>query len=127
MEPIKIEATGTTPAVTFDCNTGELELYGNSRPENIFGFYDPIIDWLKVYAKSPKDKTVFNFKLNYFNSASAKILHGIVNLLEGMKKAGHQVDVNWYYSEGDEESMESGKDYASLVSIPFNFIEVKSM
>jgi hypothetical protein len=127
MEPLQIEATNTTPLVSFDYSVGQLELAGNSRPENIFGFYDPVIDWLKEYAKSPQPKTLFTFKMHYFNSASAKILHGIVNLLSSIQKSGNQVNVNWYYLEGDDESLESGKDYASLVAIPFEFIEVKTM
>lgn len=126
-ELFTIEATNTSPAISFNKKSGELELSGNSRPENIFGFYDPVIEWLREYVKDPAEKTVFNFKLHYFNSASAKILHGFVNLLTTLHKDGKSVDINWFYLEGDDESLESGKDYASLSTIPFNYIEVKTM
>ena len=127
MEPIRIEATNTTPAVSLDQKTGKLELSGNSRPENIFAFYDPIIDWLKIYEAQPCATTSFSFKLHYFNSASAKIIHGIVNLLAQISKAGNTVEIKWHYVDGDDESLESGKDYASLVSVPFQFIREASM
>jgi hypothetical protein len=126
-DTLKIAATNTSPEINFEKGSGVLEISGSSRPENIFGFYDPVIEWLREYAKSPSAKTTFNFKLHYFNSASAKIIHGIVNLLTTIHKAGADISINWYYADGDDESLESGNDYASLSPVPFNFVKVSTM
>jgi hypothetical protein len=126
MEPITIKATNSTPEVSLDNVTGYMGISGTSRPENVFSFYNPIVDWLQEYTKDPNDTTVVSFNLLYFNSSTAQIIHKIVTLTDTLYKNGHQTEVLWYYAEDDEESLEAGQDYQSLVSIPFSFIKTKS-
>jgi len=35
-----------------------------------------------------------------------------------------KIVINWYYEEGDEDILEQGEHISSVVSIPFNFIEI---
>jgi hypothetical protein len=32
--------------------------------------------------------------------------------------------INWYYEEGDEDILERGEYFSSVLNIPFNFIRI---
>jgi hypothetical protein len=119
MEPIKIAGTEDTPTVTLDKDKEIMEISGRSLPEDVASFYDPILNWLDEYAQDPLDKTVFNFKLVYFNTASSKLLLDILMKLEEMHEAGKNVTVIWHYPEDDEDMQEAGEEYADIVDVPF--------
>jgi hypothetical protein len=119
MEPIKIAGTEDTPTVTLDKDRDLMEISGRSLPEDVASFYEPILNWLDEYAQSPNDKTVFNFKLVYFNTASSKLLLDILMKLEEMYEAGKDVTVVWHYPEEDEDMQEAGEEYADIVDVPF--------
>ena len=119
MEPIKIAGTEDTPTVTLDKEKDLMEISGRSLPEDVASFYDPILNWLDEYAQDPNDKTIFNFKLVYFNTASSKLLLDILMKLEEMYEGGKDVTVVWHYPEEDEDMMEAGEEYADIVDVPF--------
>ena len=72
MAAILLEGSPKTPTVSFDDNTGLLELKGRSIPENSIEFYKPLIDWIDRYARDPKPKTTLHVQLEYFNTSSSK-------------------------------------------------------
>ena len=119
METIKIMGTDDTPTVILDAQNEIYEISGRSLPEDVTAFYDPILGWLEEYASSPNKKTVFTFKLVYFNTASSKLLLDILMKLEQMHEAGNDVLVRWYYPEDDEDMQEAGEEYADIVDVPF--------
>ncbi|MDX9769951.1 MAG: DUF1987 domain-containing protein [Tenuifilaceae bacterium] len=119
METIKILGTDDTPTVILDADNDIFEISGRSLPEDVTAFYDPILNWLDEYASSPNAKTVFTFKLVYFNTASSKLLLDILMKLEEMHEDGKDVLVKWYYPEDDEDMQEAGEEYADIVDVPF--------
>jgi hypothetical protein len=119
MEVIKILGTEDTPAIMLDSNNELFEIAGRSLPEDVASFYDPVLNWLTEYSEKPNAKTVFNFKLTYFNTASSKILLDILMKLEEIHIAGHEVLVKWYSPEDDEDMQEAGEEYADIVDVPF--------
>jgi hypothetical protein len=119
METIKIQGTEDTPKVILDKEKEAMEISGRSLPEDVASFYDPILTWLDEYAQSPNKKTVFNFKLTYFNTASSKLLLDILMKLEEIHEAGHDVVIRWHYPEDDEDMEEAGEEYADIVDVPF--------
>jgi hypothetical protein len=119
METIKIQGTEDTPKVTLDKENEVMEVSGRSLPEDVASFYDPILTWLDEYAQSPNKKTVFNFKLVYFNTASSKLLLDILMKLEEIHEAGHDVLIRWHYPEDDEDMEEAGEEYSDIVDVPF--------
>ncbi|MFO7922065.1 MAG: DUF1987 domain-containing protein [Bacteroidales bacterium] len=125
MEPIIIEGTPKTPSVRFDARQGVVEIKGRSIPENSIEFYKPLVDWLEQYAGSPADKTSVNIHLEYFNTSSSKCILDVFKKLEAIHKAKNDVTVNWYYEEDDEDMLEAGEDYESIIRIPFKMIEVE--
>jgi hypothetical protein len=124
MEVMKILGTDDTPNVILDETNDVFEISGRSLPEDVAAFYKPVLDWLEKYNQNPKSKTIFSFKLVYFNTASSKMLLDILMKLEDLHKSGKQVVVKWHYSEDDEDMKEAGEEYADIVDVPFEQISV---
>jgi hypothetical protein len=117
-----IEGTPKTPTITFEPETGLLEIKGRSIPENSTEFYRPLCEILK---KTPDNSSValtVNFQLEYFNTSSSKCILDILKILALIKKSGTEVLINWYYEEDDEDMLESGENYQEIVNIPFKMI-----
>lgn len=119
METIKIQGTEDTPKVTLDKENDLLEISGRSLPEDVASFYEPVLTWLDEYAQDPLKKTVFNFKLVYFNTASSKLLLDVLMKLEEIHEADHDVTIRWHFPEDDEDMEEAGEEYADIVDVPF--------
>ena len=122
MDTIKIMGTDDTPTVILDAENEVFEISGRSLPEDVTAFYDPILTWLEDYAGSPCAKTVFIFKLVYFNTASSKLLLDILMKLEQLSEDGNDVLVRWYYPEDDEDMQEAGEEYSDIVDVPFEAV-----
>jgi hypothetical protein len=124
MESLSIEGTAKTPTVKFDAELGVIEIKGRSIPENSIEFYKPLVDWLDKYSKVAKPITKVNVQLEYFNTSSSKCILDVFKKLEGIHKANKEVIINWYYEEDDEDMLEAGEDYESIIRVPFKMIEV---
>ena len=124
MKSLFIERATTTPQVAFNGDTGELLIEGVSRPEDVLSFYKPVFEWIDEYVKNPCKETVLIFRLKYHNSASAKIVCRIMNMFDPLYKNGGNVRIKWYYNEADEDILEAGEDYQSLIEIPFEIIKI---
>ena len=122
MEPLILKATKVCPEVTLNPGESIFELSGRSYPEDVTSFYEPIIDWLKEYGKNPLEQTVCNVILDYFNTASSKMLLDIFSYFEDMKQEGHNVEVRWHYADDDENMHDAGKEYANIVDVPFEMV-----
>ena len=133
MNTLKISASEFTPKVIFDPEENCFEISGESRPENAGKFYEPILDWLDKYYKlrywqdskfkNEENATVFKFKLDYFNSTSAKFILDILKKLESFKKEEISISVNWYYEEQDLDMKESGEEFSKMTETHFNLIQ----
>ncbi|GAB4112588.1 MAG: DUF1987 domain-containing protein [Thermoflexibacter sp.] len=123
MENFYLEETSKTPKLSFDRKTGKFLMSGRSIPENSIEFYRPLFEWLDDYVKSPSDKTIFDIKLEYFNTSSSKCLVEIFRRLERIDN--NSVVINWFYEEDDEDMQESGEDFKEIIDIPIvmNVIE----
>jgi len=121
MEQIKIQSTADTPFVFLNKFENTFEISGNSMPEDVRHFYNPIISWLDQYKADPNPLTSFGFNLNYFNSASSKVVLEILEKLKAIQEKGFKVEVIWYYAEDDTDIFDSGKEFEQMVKIPFKF------
>ncbi len=124
MEPIIIEGTPKTPSIKFDAKDGVFEIKGRSIPENSVEFYKPLNEWLDNYMQVPLDKTVVNIRLEYFNTSSSKCILDVFKRLEAIHRSKHDVEINWFYEEDDEDMLEAGEDYDSIIKVPFKMIEI---
>jgi len=123
METFITSATDTTPFLKLDARLGEFVIEGKSIPSDAEGFYGPILDWLKEYVNKPNPKTTLVLKLDYFNISSSKRILFIFYKLNELVDAGHDVNIKWYFHEGEDDMHEVGQDFAFMVNIPFEFIE----
>ncbi len=119
METIKILETDDTPGIVLDAENDVFEITGRSLPEDVTSFYDPVLNWLDEYSENPKPKTVFIFKLTYFNTASSKVLLDILMKLEDINSGGNEILVKWYSPDDDEDMQEAGEEYADIVDVEF--------
>jgi hypothetical protein len=124
MELVTLEGTKKTPAVTLD-PMGKIRFGGRSIPEDASKFYEDILAWIMEYCSAPKDTTKVEIELEYFNSGSAKYVMQILRELSELKENNKELIVNWYYEEGDDDILERGEYYASILGIDINFIEIE--
>ncbi|TAD99354.1 MAG: DUF1987 domain-containing protein [Bacteroidetes bacterium] len=120
MEVINLEGTEDTPKIILDKKNGMFEISGRSLPEDSAEFYQPILEWLENYKTQLNPTTKFQFKLEYFNTASSKLILDILSKLEEMKDST-KMTVQWFYHEDDEDMQEAGEEFSELVEIPFEF------
>lgn len=117
MQIINLEGTEDTPKIILDKTNGIFEISGRSLPEDSAEFYQPVLDWLEEYKENANSATDFVFKLEYFNTASSKLILDLLSQLEEIEG----VTVQWYYHEDDEDMQEAGEEFSELVEVPFEF------
>lgn len=139
MEALIIEPTENSPKVILDPDNNKFEISGESRPEDVRKFYEPVLEWLDQYNKylywllqqnpgGDSKKVQFNFIFEYFNSSSAKYIMDIMFKLGEIvenEELNVKVEVNWHYDEPDEDMLEAGEEFENITDIPFNFVIIE--
>ena len=123
MEPLILKETEDTPEIIFNPQENIFKISKISVPEDAYQFYQPVLNWLKDYEQNPNPETVFDFDLEYVNTASSKQLIQIMLLLERIN-AKSNVKVKWYFESIDEDMQSLGERYNKLVKVEFEFIEI---
>jgi len=126
MENINIDIEGTTKTPHLLCVFESDKLYisikGRSIPEDAKDFYQPLMDLIENYAANPKPNTVVDFHFEYLNTSSSKSVIMFLKKLEAL--TGSEKVVNWIYEKLDYDLKEAGEDYAMIIDIPFNLVQV---
>ncbi|UZR95387.1 DUF1987 domain-containing protein [Chondrinema litorale] len=117
MNILNLEGTEDTPKIILDSQNKIYEISGRSLPEDSAEFFQPVLDWLDEYKDASAPETVFEFKLEYFNTASSKLILDILSKLEEVEGA----KIMWYFHEDDEDMEEAGEEFSELVDVPFEF------
>jgi len=114
MQRIFYQPTDRSPLVDFDFPNHHLTMEGESYPEDAAAFFGPLLEALEAYLDQLDDsaEVVFDFRMSYFNSSSAKSLMNMFQLLESAAQAGRNVTINWYYLEDDDTMEEFGEDFS---------------
>jgi hypothetical protein len=123
MKELKIPPTKTSPEILLTPD-GDIKIRGRSIHENSIDFFKPVMEWLNEYVKEPADVTCIDINLEYFNSASAKIIIKLLQQLSYVKLKNKKFIINWYYEEGDEDILERGEYFSSVLNLPFNFTRI---
>jgi hypothetical protein len=124
MASFSVEKTPKSPEIRFDFDKGRLEIRGCSTPENATDFYRPLIEAIEKYSSEPKPHTEADVFLNYFNTSSSKMIFTVFKKLSGVQRNGSTVLINWYHEDGDDDMLEAGMDYQSIIDVPFKMISV---
>jgi hypothetical protein len=123
MQETRIPPTKNSPEIIMNPE-GSIKIRGRSIHENVNVFYLPVSEWITEYIENPADITSVEMKLEYFNSASAKVFIQLLQKLTYVHLKHKKLVLNWYYEDGDEDILERGEYFASILDIPFNFIKV---
>ena len=105
---------------------GIIKITGRLIPENPIDFFNPIDEWINEYFRNPADITYVEIYLEYINSIGTKYLldtiHKIAHIhLRNKKK---KLIINWYYKVDDEDILEKGTFFSSVLNVPFNFVSI---
>ena len=121
MDTTIIEATKCTPLITLNPN-GEIILQGRSIIEDTIAFYKPVMDW--IVNVDSREMTVV-VRMEYMNTSSSKQLLYMLKAVVANPFI-RNIYVKWYYEEDDEDMLDMGKDYESILHIPFDFFELSA-
>jgi hypothetical protein len=112
MQNLAIPASVRTPAIDFDFGNNHLKLSGESYPEDVTEFYNPIFSALDAYlATLGSGSCRFDFELIYLNSSSAKAVMMLMDKLDAAAAKGAAVEVHWFYDEEDDTMQELGEEF----------------
>ncbi len=132
MDSLIINQTEDSPQITFDINSNRFMISGESRPENAGKFYTPIIKWIEDFESilywrknesTNNAKVTFVFKLDYFNSTSAKYIADIISIIKKLVSNDYKIEIEWHYDKRDDDLLDAGKEFAEIYNVNFNFIE----
>ena len=132
MDSLIINQTDDSPQVTFDINTNRFIISGESRPENAGKFYGPVLKWIEEFEailywrknELGNDTPVtFVFKLDYFNSTSAKYIADIISLIKKLIAGNYKINIEWHYDKRDDDLLDAGKEFSEIYDVNFDYIE----
>lgn len=123
MKELKIAPTKTSPEIILSPD-GLVKIKGRSIHENVAEFYSQVEKWVSEYIKTPADVTCVDMNLEYFNSASAKVFIHLLEKIKHVSLKDKKYVINWYYEAGDEDILERGEYFSSILDIPFSFFRI---
>jgi len=123
--PLIIEKTAKTPQIILDPTSNMFEISGRSLPENVVKTYEPVLQWIDKNLGQVQGTIVFTFRVDYLNSASAKMISLILTKLEEFYKSGISIEIKWFYNYDDDDIQSEGEIYAKLKKLPITLIGVE--
>lgn len=129
MDRITIQPTERSPLVDFDFPSRKLLMTGESYPEDAASFFGPLLEALREFLQGLDDgEVMFDLKMAYFNSSSAKALMNMFQMLESAAGDGNRVVVNWHYLEDDDTMEEFGEDFSEdFEAVVFNMCPISEV
>ena len=122
MQKYIVQGSQKTPVIDLD-ERGVLKIGGRSIHEDPEKFFEPVVHWIDEYCNLHKeDHTTVEIELEYFNSGSAKFILSILQTLTKKIQPKEHLTINWHYEEGDDDILERGEYYSSLLNKEFIFI-----
>lgn len=124
MQLFRKDQTKSSPEIILDPG-GIIRIKGRSILENATDFYQPVLEWVAEYVREPAQLTCIDINLEYFNSATAKVLITLIQRVSAVTFRDAKFKVNWYYEEGDEDILERGEYIESVLETDFNYIKIR--
>jgi len=121
MKDLFIEGSDKSPQITLS-GTGTIKIAGRSIHEDPDEFYLPVVAWVEKYCDNPASETIVDVELEYINSGSAIFILSIIKHLVTTLEPDYELTINWYYEDGDDDILERGQYYSSLLQKDFVFI-----
>jgi len=108
-----------TPEIRFDIIANVFKITGKSFPENAKKHYSDFTAWLKIN-KIPAGSLI---ELNFEYISSSSVI-SVLELLREIEKQEKEIQVKWYYEEGDDDMRAVGINYQKLCALQFEYIEI---
>ena len=125
MEHLVIAKTDDTPEIDFNPGTKELKISGRSLPEDVTTFYAPVLEWLDELEETTIGELKFIVNLEYFNTASSKLILDILMKFEDIHSGGsNSIEIIWNFDKRDTDMEEAAEEYSELVEVPFQIIGI---
>lgn len=125
MKRLIVSGTEYTPALDFDPVKLTMLFHGVSRPENVGLFYQQAVDWISDLSfeidKVAPAKLKLTYKFEYCNSSTQKHIVLLLEKILELNDSGLEVEVDWFYEDGDEKMFEDGEDISDAIGVAFNF------
>jgi hypothetical protein len=123
IKDIIIEETKKTPKISFNHLSGELILSGRSYPENGVKVFEPLLDWINEYIKSPQKITNLHLKLEYFNSTTVLYISKMIKCLGKIDQKDACLYIHLYFDNDDLDIREADE----FKDIIYSFFENKGL
>ncbi|PLX00082.1 MAG: hypothetical protein C0594_16080 [Marinilabiliales bacterium] len=117
MKSFTTKASKTTPEIIYNENENKIAISGNSYPENPFLFYEPCTKLIQSLIQS-KELFELEFKLEYYNTSTAKQILDFIDMIEDYYSKGGKVKATWLFKEGDDDLKENGVDFFEDCTFP---------
>jgi hypothetical protein len=110
------------PKVSFNAETGDCWLAGESYLGNTAEFYHKLENWLLDYIQNVRKSIIFNIKMLYISTGSQRALLELLSVLKEYRNQGGEVVLNWYYLKDDIDQIAEAEDYAKDLGLAINLI-----
>jgi hypothetical protein len=120
-----LEPTKKTPWLILE--KGRILIIGRSISENPEDFYRPVYDWISEYITDNEQMTEIQLGFEFINTASIKWVYAVLKQLATIPDIIRRAKITWYYEEGDDDMCDLGLILRSMVSCPFQIIEVEDI
>ncbi len=70
---------------------------------------------------------MLNVKLEFFNTSSSNRIHSLFKRFEKIYLCDRDVLIRWFCENGDENMRDAGKDFKTILQVPFEIIEVDQL
>jgi Domain of unknown function (DUF1987). len=117
----EIQATSSTPRVSYDEASRTLSIVGESYPENSFEFYAPVFELLQSAIASASSFRL-SLEVDYMNSSSTKCVLDILDMLCDAAAKGCDARVTWLYDAGNERALDLAEEFKEDIEIPFDLV-----
>jgi hypothetical protein len=125
-----IEKTKITPWLKLIIGE-EFSIIGDSRPEDVSEFYNPIIEWFSelnntcIETNESKEFSIVFF-MEYLNSSSVIFLSKVLKKITEISELDNVLfKVEWKHLEYDEDMKELGKEFNTIYSnLKINIVSV---
>ena len=121
MKKLIINPSEGSPKVILDLETQNFLFAGVSMPEDVKGFYEPILQWVEDNVPNFSDTFEIIFDFNYFNTPSQKYLYKILKIFETMHRSGRDISVRWCYDDLDPDMLDLGVTMEEMIDLKFNY------
>ena len=117
-----IKKTKSTPYIHISEEDCVFEIKGDSYAFRIREFYAPLLSWIENDMCKISCEMKWIIQLNLINSESLVIFSEIFFKMNSHFNTGMNIQINWLYTEDDDDMFDTGEVLSELTKIPFHFV-----